>query len=910
MREIQTPTWFDMAENRINNLPESWLTLLDGHDASGWLGAFAEAPKKAVADLLWDTFYFGLLNLTERGQLLSGWLDLLGNSNHFAEQLDAEFADWVEQNWGQFDRRAESLISAWSCLCTVVEFSAKLPEDSRLKNCATVLRARFDERQRFLGSFSYAPAADPLGLYLAVVAEFQGDDRSLIGFWHGMCNLSDGVPFYHARYAMLGLRRLKATDPLENGTLRAEIVMGLFRLARAFDRLVRERWLPEKIAQLTFRRVAVQTAAAYPDSPRWREHGSTGVLQLPERAQKWILEAIPPLADSLRREKNKRTQHSTRSRSLIEPDPNWPKKGRELAALLRRGDRLCLPDVMRLLDEERRFAEATGDTYNVVRSLCNFASRVLAFSPPLALRWAEEARRWEPDNDYTWNTVRTVFLKRQQLSEAACFAWVAWKRFPEDVVAHNGLAEVLKALHRYDEAAAVYRQTIESFSDNINAQNGLADTLRRSGHHKEAEVEYRKAIQSGTADPATFVGLAYLYLVLRKGKESARAEALELVGRALKLDPRNHYARSLKQNLMPESQANLDDLVNEWDEVADIAFEEPKLMANGKEKWAGEHEAKELSGLEQRQLAVQPKGVPKVERSAHLGSENVQTRKSEAQLPGTEKPQPVLNQTITAEAKPFTPISSDIEPQLFRLSNSLAVAALVAEAYFYRIWAKGADIKLATVCRQKAADLITHAEDLSPQDPQVLAERVALSVDQGDESVAYESLAKLSNRLAAAPLLVLKARLDRERARKENRSLNYSTLAELCNAPERLRDLNPALMPLFNFQKGLAALSLRDGAVRIETAANAFLSFRRILAHRAAEEEKERKASDPSDHLRFHEWLRIQVNDRVFSGIAEVENVDVRFHNITFLENIWERRQTAVEEIEDVFADRLAFRII
>src|ERR1043165_4199041 len=126
-------------------------------DASGWLAAFAESPKQAVNDLLWDTFYFGPLNLTDRGQLLAGWLDRLGDSESFAERLDSELTRWVLDNWGWFGRRAEFLVSAWSCLCSVVEFSAKLPAESRLRSCARVLRSGFDDRQRFLGSFSSAP---------------------------------------------------------------------------------------------------------------------------------------------------------------------------------------------------------------------------------------------------------------------------------------------------------------------------------------------------------------------------------------------------------------------------------------------------------------------------------------------------------------------------------------------------------------------------------------------------------------------------------------------------------------------------------------------------------------------------------------------------------------------------------
>jgi hypothetical protein len=60
----------------------------------------------------------------------------------------------------------------------------------------TLHSARFNVvHNRYLDRvFVKPPAADPLGLYLAVVAEFQGEDRSLAGFWHRLCDLPDGVP--------------------------------------------------------------------------------------------------------------------------------------------------------------------------------------------------------------------------------------------------------------------------------------------------------------------------------------------------------------------------------------------------------------------------------------------------------------------------------------------------------------------------------------------------------------------------------------------------------------------------------------------------------------------------------------------------------------------------------------------
>jgi len=46
-------------------------------------------------------------------------------------------------------------------------------------------------------------------------------------------------------------------------------------------------------------------------------------------------------------------------------------------------------------------------------------------------------------------------------------------------VVHNGLAEVLKAQGRLDEAEAVYRETTQRFPDNPVTYRGLAEVLKR-----------------------------------------------------------------------------------------------------------------------------------------------------------------------------------------------------------------------------------------------------------------------------------------------------------------------------------------------------------------------------------------------------------------------------------------------
>ena len=893
---------------RIGNddIPESWLIALGGRDISGWLLAFTDSPKKAVADLLWDSFYFGPLNPNERGQLLETWLDLLGNSEQFAERLDAEFTSWVDENWGRFEHSAHLLASAWLCLLSVVEFSSKLQRDSVLGNCADALRIRFAERQRFLGSFSTAPAADPLGLYLAVVAEFQGNDRSLAAFWHRMCDLREGVPFYHARYAMLGLRRLKALDPIEDGTLRAEIVLGLFRLARAFDRLVREHTLPEHIAKMWFSRVAAQTVAAYPNSPRWGEHGATKVLDLPDRPRIWLQEAIPTLVDAMQRPSNRRPprQHSTGT--PVQPNRSWAKKARELAACLRVGNSKCLAEIGRLLNEQRHYAGLTGETYYLARTLDNFAVNICSIDPDLALCWAQEAWKLEPESEYTWNIISKILLIKHEAAAALRFAWVAWKRFPGNVFARNGLAEVLKHEHRYREAEQVFRQTIERFPldaaarnglaevlkhdhrykkaeevyrrtierfpGDVRASNGLADTLRRKGDLDAAEQQYRDAIRSGLIDKVTFIGLAYL--VLRKGKEYW-TEALGLADRALRLDPHHSYALFLKQNIQSDDQESIYEAVRKWNESIDV-LDKLTPASSGDYEW-------------------------EAEKFTTISNE-----------PG-EGPSPDRHDALL-KAAPATCFMEGIEPRRVSIFDYLQIPALVAEAYFYRMWALVSEDEPALEQRKRAAELLSQAGQIVPQDSQVLAEQAALLVDEGNEPDAYQTIMnRLGSHLSAVPLLVLKSRIDRARARRESRRLDKKTLDDLYSIPQHLRDLDSNLAPLSHFQKGLAVLSLFDGEMRKVAAADEFSRFRRTLEHRAAAETEERETyrnPNAREMPGFYEWLKTQVNGRIFAGLARPDESNVGLDDIIILEEAWENHPRTFEEVEDLLTDRAAYRNI
>ncbi len=239
----------------------------------------------------------------------------------------------------------------------------------------------------------------------------------------------------------------------------------------------------------------------------------------------------------------------------------------------------------------------------------------------------------------------------------------------------------------------------------------------------------------------------------------------------------------------------------------------------------------------------------------------------------------------------------------------LEVAALVAEAQFFRNWARRISPEQAPSLRQRAGELLARGEDLLPQDPQVAAAKAALECDDGTPDQAAQTLfTQLGKYPAAAPLLVLKARLDRETARRDHRHLSEAGLADLLQAPTRLRDTDPLLMPVFHLQKGLAALALLDGAARLDTAAGSLTNFRRTVARRAVGERADRESSRDArakDTPGFHEWLQRTTNQRLFGGVADPEAV--RAEDVPCIEHLLTERPFAFDEVEDTIVDRLAY---
>ena len=227
-------------------------------------------------------------------------------------------------------------------------------------------------------------------------------------------------------------------------------------------------------------------------------------------------------------------QEATQTRVAVHgfaPPAQWAKKAGELRRGLETDFQKWLPAAEGLLEDQRRFAQESGDPYHLVRSLCNFADTIWGTDKDFALRWAEEARERDPMNPYTWSTVAVIRKHRQEFVEAETIAREAYAKFPWDAHSHQIFADLLVIRRKLDQAEQVYRKYIRQFPEEPQARTRLAELLRRiPGREAEAESVYRETIELFPQAPYARTGLAEVLKAMGRLAESefAYRETVEL----------------------------------------------------------------------------------------------------------------------------------------------------------------------------------------------------------------------------------------------------------------------------------------------------------------------------------------------------------------------------------------------
>lgn len=191
-----------------------------------------------------------------------------------------------------------------------------------------------------------------------------------------------------------------------------------------------------------------------------------------------------------------------------------------------------------LILQNERYAEATGDSWNLVRSANRLGMQLIKTGPrdewkergSEAVALARKALSWESTNVLSWVLWRNA-LESQGLYEAAeLVGWEAIRRFPEDAFLRTQLARLLVNLsNREDDAESLLRETRERFPRDPFPATQLSYLLKQrpdADSQDEARRLLREVLEVLPGDIVTSSQLAYLLAKSRVPKDQEEAETL------------------------------------------------------------------------------------------------------------------------------------------------------------------------------------------------------------------------------------------------------------------------------------------------------------------------------------------------------------------------------------------------
>jgi len=534
-----------------------------------WLRSFAADPDTALHDLVLGRADLGHLTVADPVDLLLGWLRALANRSDFTAQVDQSLSSWILRNWGliELPGGADSATLTSAAWVRVGELLAAAPT---LTAAGDVLAQRVLADRRYLNSLCEGRSRDPQAAAWLALATHQRD-RSLLTTWWQLCELPPDQPWYRGRCGIAGLRALPGKSAARAGGFPKEVAEGLNRFGLALWRLRDEGWLSPDLAAEEFLDVVRLCLSAYPFPDRWMSFWRHVLRRDYRRGDlgAWIQRLLPRVADE-------QSSKGSNRPNWTNYDPAWSDRRNAIAEKLRRGSEGAVAEAERLLAEQHRYFERSGDSYGLAYSATTLSAAVRRRQPTKALQWARLAKEVEPWNSYAWNNEGQALLVRGDGIAAMEVYRETKARFPDNVVARNGLAEVLKAQHRFADAEAEYREAKALFPDNVFARNGLAEVLKAQDRFVDAEAEYHEAKARFPDNVIARNGLAEV-LKAQDRLVDAEAEYRELkVAYPMSFAPRNSLAWILK------AQGRWDEAVVEYKEAIGLFPENVHLhMALG-----------------------------------------------------------------------------------------------------------------------------------------------------------------------------------------------------------------------------------------------------------------------------------------------------------------------------------------
>ncbi len=128
-----------------------------------------------------------------------------------------------------------------------------------------------------------------------------------------------------------------------------------------------------------------------------------------------------------------------------------------------------------------------------------------------AIRLAEKSIALDSTSEFAFQTAAIAYRMNFRLEDSAVALAKALEINPASTASRQNLAEMKRALGKYDEALALYRETLVLDPENAGARNGLILALFESGKRAEAEIELKSTLETNSSNPSLLTGVAYWY---------------------------------------------------------------------------------------------------------------------------------------------------------------------------------------------------------------------------------------------------------------------------------------------------------------------------------------------------------------------------------------------------------------
>lgn len=559
-----------------------------GASAPSWLYLFAEAPDEALEALLTGQVYLGRLNAEDPEVLLTDWALEFHDESSFAASLDSALSAGVTRHWGSvLPSGGKGTALFWQRLCDV---AASVPycRETRAR-----LRDRWAESRRYLGQFSSSPSQDPLSSFRLAVAVDQPDD-SLLDDWWRVVALVDSEMHHAGAVGVTGLRRI----PGDNGGFRPDVVSAVIRYGEALAVRTRQGRLGKTLAKQLFLSSLSVQMSALPFRPKWRAALAKHARTAGPEVGGWLkpFASKPGTGNAAVKRSNV---------SIVSPRSDWGPRAEAIAAEIVAGASGAIQRAENLLEEQLSYARQTGDSYYLVRSSCNFASRAVGSGDRRAVVWALRATRWEPENEYTWTTLISACLALHDVQGALAASWAALEKHPYDSYVVEGAALALSASGEIGLVVEILREALDVvrhegvlFYRLGDALSAMGDTAGALGVYETGTVLFPEKAQfwhklGVTQERLGGNGIATLEKGLRLsenpfllhcslGRMYVRhgdfATAEMHYRSAIAQTPRSLYPRLLFGNLL-QSEGRLSELVALYSEAAGLGLHHAQIDA-------------------------------------------------------------------------------------------------------------------------------------------------------------------------------------------------------------------------------------------------------------------------------------------------------------------------------------------